>query len=94
MPLQFGEIVKQRRRHALRFGLNRLDARFARARPRHNAAGFLAIGRQAHGHLHGILNGFAEPCALIPGVRAWREGRHHFHVVFRHKRADGQFAFD
>jgi hypothetical protein len=36
VPLQFGEIVKQRRRHALRFGLDGCDVRRARARPRYD----------------------------------------------------------
>ena len=97
MPLQFGEIVEQRRRHALRFGLDGSNVRRAYVRARHDPLRLFAIGREPHGHLDGILrcrrDRLAEPGTLILLIRDRRERRQHFHVIFRHEGPDRQLAF-
>src|ERR1700677_4325043 len=77
MALQFCQVVKAGRGHALRFRLHGFDARLAGLRPRNNLFGLitprLALRRQAHALLQGlVLYGGAKPGGPITGGRAAR----------------------
>ena len=98
VPLQFRKIVQRRRRHALGLGFDGFDGRLPGTRPRRDAVGLFAIGRQAHGLLQRFLirRPFSKPGSLISAVlrRALRVKRgHHLDVVFHHEFANRQFAF-
>ena len=47
VPLQFRQIVQRRRRHALGLGFDGFDGGLPGTRPRRDAVGLFAIGRQA-----------------------------------------------
>ncbi len=102
VPLQFGQIVEQRRRHALRLRLDGFDGCLSGAGARFDARGFFAVRREPHGLLERFLIGaggsaVAQPGALVSLLRRGRlgmKGGLHLKVVFRHEAANGELPLD
>jgi len=84
MPLQFGEVVEQRRFLTLRFGLDRFDRSLPRSRALDNSPGLHAVVRQA------FLE-HAQIGMIRIGSAAGAEGGMDFEILFDDETPDRQF---
>ena len=94
MPLQFGQVIQERRSHPLHLGLYRFNSSNPGLCARRNLTGFHTIRRKSGGFLD--LLRIADPGALISlGIWARRgpKRRYHFQIIFRHESPHRQFTF-
>ena len=93
MPLQFRQVVEQRRRHALGLRFDLFDVRLTGTDTFADGLCFFAVGGSFAAASIGSTPGRNHvPVYLLAG--AWREGRHDISIIFGNEVPNGKLAID